>query len=251
MMRLIGVEITRASSRRLVRFMMLGAILVLIVVGIWVYVASDPDRFAGAFSMVDLPGVFEGTSLVMGMVGWLLGASFIGAEWANRTVEAQLTWEPRRLRLLAAKIIATLVVVSSVVVVLQFLLALALLPTAAIKGSTDVPPGWLGDVLEVGARVVFIGAFTAVVGFSVATVGRNSAAAMGFGFVYLAIFESVLRAFFDIGDWLVGDNIGLFLVGSDEVPGDRTATDAGVLLCVYAGLLFAGASAIFQRRDVT
>ena len=39
-------------------------------------------------------------------VGLVLAASFVGAEWQAGTFASMLTWEPRRQRVLAAKLVA-------------------------------------------------------------------------------------------------------------------------------------------------
>lgn len=250
MSRLLRVELFRLFSRRLIRALMALGLLLLVVVGIWVYVASDRTRFGG-FHLSDLPDIFGATSIIFAATAWLVGASFMGAEWHSRTVELQLTWEPRRSRVMAAKAAAAAISVAVLAVVYQGLLFLALYPAARFRGTATVPGDFASDVFRMGGKVVFLAVFGALMGFALATIGRNTAAALGVGFAYLAVFESLLRVLFDVEVWLLGDNMGLWMVGVDPFHPGRTATDAGVLLAAYALGLTALATAIFRRRDVT
>jgi hypothetical protein len=88
---------------------------------------------------------------------------------------------------------------------------------------------------------------------SLAMIGRNTAAALGVGFVYFAIVESLVRAFRpQWSDWLVSDNIALVLLGNRaEVFGmGHSVTEGVLLLAVYGGAMFLVALGFFKRRDL-
>ena len=53
-----------------------------------------------------LEGVLQGVSGALAVVGWALGASLVGAEFASRSMTTLLTWEPRRGRVFVAKAVA-------------------------------------------------------------------------------------------------------------------------------------------------
>ena len=225
--------IERGEPRRICRFTTLST--------------SDPG-----FRLKGLPDTFLGTSLVLVVAAWLVGASFIGAEWHTGNITTVLTWEPRRLRLLIAKLCACLIVVSVVALVLHVLLALALLPAAAFRGSTS---GFdLGETSAVVLRVIALADIGAVLGFALAAIGRNTAAALGAGFAYIAIVENVVRAWKpNWSRWLITDNAIFFVSGDPPIFefGDRGVTGAGALLAAYALGLFVLAAALFRARDVT
>lgn len=180
----------------------------------------------------------------------MLGASLIGAEWPSRSIATLLTWEPRRVRVAVAKILATVVVVFVGSVLLQAIFALALLPAAVFRGTTaGADATWLQGVVGIGSRVAAAASLAPVMGASIALLGRSTAAALGAGFVY-ALIEVFVRAFEDPTwqRWLLGENGGLFIVGRGTVG--RSVLGAGMFVsAVTIGLLLV-AIAQFQARDV-
>jgi hypothetical protein len=128
-----------------------------------------------------------------------------------------------------------------------------------VAGTRGIAEGtwtssWLRAVGGVVVRAAAVGSFAAVVGAAVATVGRNTAAALGAGFVYFAVVEGVIRGLRPAWQrWLVGDNATLFLTGIDDPfpPLNRTMTSSGLLLLAYAACLVAVAVAWFEARDLT
>jgi hypothetical protein len=209
--------------------------------------ASDPR-----FRYEDLTDVLGGLGVPLMMLGWLIGASSIGAEWHNRTITSLLTWEPRRVRVLVSKLAAAAVIVFVWIALLDVAFLLAMYPAAAFRGTLEgVDASWWGDAGGFIARTGMLAALAAALGLSIATVGRNTAAALGVGFVYLAVVENLIRAFKpQWGDWLIGDNIGLFLVGEEAGRLTHSRTAAGVLLLTYGTALFCGALIWFKRSEV-
>ncbi|HJR45027.1 MAG TPA: ABC transporter permease subunit [Actinomycetota bacterium] len=186
------------------------------------------------------------------MLGWILGASSIGAEWNNRTLTTTLTWESRRVRVLVAKMLALVLVVAVWILLLLVFYALAMYPAAAAHGITStVDSTVLGDMFESMLRVDALAVVFALLGFALATMGRNTAAALGVGFAYLAVVETIIRGFKpEWSDWLLGDNISLFLFGVGESPLTHGQTTAAVILVAYIGALLLAATALFRRREM-
>jgi hypothetical protein len=177
------------------------------------------------------------------MLGWLVGASFVGADWHNRTLTSTLTWEPRRIRLLSTKTLALSIVVFVWMVFLGIGLSAALFPAAAFEGITATvdAEAWRGHAIAI-LRVAGATTFAAWLGLALAVVGRNTAAALGVGFVYLAIVENLIRGFRPHwNDWLIGDNLGRFLVGTDR---------AALLLVAYTAALLFVAAFVFKTREI-
>jgi hypothetical protein len=89
---------------------------------------------------------------------------------------------------------------------------------------------------------------------AVAMVGRNTAAALGVGAIYLGVVEGLIRVYIhSSAAWLVGNNIAAFIGSSDglsPVKG-RSMAGAGILLATYAMGLLAVATGVFRARDVT
>lgn len=188
------------------------------------------------------------------MLAWLLGASFIGAESNNRTLTSTLTWEPRRVRVLAAKALSLVAIAFLWIVVLQTFLAGVLYPAAFFRGSLAGVDGpfWM-DLAAGAGRVGVMGMVASLMGFSLATAGKNTAAALGIGFAQLAIVEGLIRAFKPSwSEWLIGDNLSLFLLGAEDVNHlAHSQGAAGALLVTYALGLLLIATALFTRRELS
>jgi ABC-type transport system involved in multi-copper enzyme maturation permease subunit len=207
------------------------------------------------FRLSELADVFLGTSLILTLVGWVLGASAIGAEWHAGTVTTLLTWEPRRIRVMVAKIAVALGSVFLLSLAMQGLLGGALTLVAASRGSTVGADGaWLAEVVGVALRCAALGTFGAAVGFAFASVGRNTAGALGVAFGYFVVVENLVHAIWPKWHtWLVSENAANFLLtgSSEEGFTGRSGLGAGFYLLLVACALLAVAAAIYRARDVT
>jgi ABC-type transport system involved in multi-copper enzyme maturation permease subunit len=198
---------------------------------------------------------------VTGLGGFLivlflvLGATFVGAEWHSGSMATLLTWEPRRARVFVAKAAAAALFAFAATLAILAFLALGLLPAALFHGTTaGADGGWLLSTIGVAVRGASLGAFAAIVGLSIASLGRNTAAALGAAFVYFAILENFIRGLKPGWQpWLLSDNVATFLLAHapEDASFTRSPTIAALWLCSFA-LILAGASmAVFQRRDVS
>ncbi|MEV4710552.1 ABC transporter permease subunit [Micromonospora sp. NPDC049374] len=117
---------------------------------------------------------------ILGLVGFVVGASFVGAEWNTGGMMNLLLWRPKRLTVLLTKLGA----------LLTGLLALALPATAAWFGSMWLIANWRGTTegmtsgawqsfLITGLRGIVLALVAATVGFALASLGRHTAMALG------------------------------------------------------------------------
>ena len=194
------------------------------------------------------------TSIFLG-IGALIGAaSMVGAEWKANTFTTLLTWEPRRVRVAVAKLLAAAVLAFAIAVALQLLLAAALLPTILVRGSTEgADAAWAGHAAGGLVRSGALAALAAVLGGAVAMIGRSTSAALGAAFAYLAVVEAILRAWKPmLARWLLGENATIFLTGRrlDNAVFDRPVALASVTLVGYALALAALAVVTFRNRDI-
>jgi hypothetical protein len=208
-----------------------------------------------AFRLSDLKEIYIGTGVILALVAWMLAGSFIGAEWRAGTVSTMLTWEPRRIRVILAKAAVAVAMAFVGTVLLQAILGAALVPAAAFRGSTEgTDVVWLRETAGVVVRGATVSAVAAALGFSLAAVARNTAAAFGTAFAYMIVFEQILAVLRPGWQkWLLVVNVGVFLSGNPQDIGviGRSAFGAGLLLGAYAlGLVFV-ATALFRLRDVT
>jgi hypothetical protein len=174
----------------------------------------------------------------------------VGAEWQAGSFVTLLTWEPRRGRLLAAR----LVVVAAVGVVLSAallgLFTLALVPTAVMKGSAQGVDGhWWMTYAGAVLRLSGITGLAAAGGAALAMIGKRTTLAVAAVFGYLVFGEIVLRLFWAWArPWLLLRNIGLVAGGEDLIPDGSRVVGALVVLA-YAGSAIGAAFAVFSRRD--
>lgn len=207
------------------------------------------------FKLEALRGGFLGTTVPLVMLALMLGASFIGAEWRANTIATQLVWEPRRIRVAGAKVLAAIITAVGVYVFLQSMVALSLLPAALWRGTTDVPAGWLATTLGQLLRGAGLVAVAAAAGHALGSAGRNTGAALGFAFVYLMILEGGLIGSIWPGTrrWLAVGNSIIWVSGETDFENiaGRSVVGAGLVLAFYAAAMSAASIAIFRARDVS
>lgn len=209
--------------------------------------ASDPR-----FDYTEMEWQLATVAFPLIVLGWLMGASFIGAEWQHRTLTTTLTWEPRRSRVIAAKALAVAAVTFVWILIAQALFAAAMYPAAAFEGTVaGVDADFWLSLGGLALRIAGAASIGGLLGFSLATVGKNTAAAFGGGFLYLTAVEGLVRGLRPSwADWLIGDNLSLILVGSEDVNLGHSEVAAGLLLLTYTLALLALATLVFNRREM-
>jgi ABC-type transport system involved in multi-copper enzyme maturation permease subunit len=194
------------------------------------------------------------TVIALLMIGGLgAGASMIGAEWKFGTVTTQLTWEPRRTRIVAAKLIATAGCAFVIAVALQAVFSAGAAVVFAAKGSTQgMDADWYLSLAAAFARGGLLTAVAATLGASLALMMRNTAAPILLVFAYTAIVENIVRGVRPgWSRWLIGENIGVVVTAQTRaIDWDTTAIAAAATLVGYAAVLAVAAGASFHRRDI-
>lgn len=226
---------------------------------------TDP-RYFFARSM---PGNVVGVGIGVALLGLVLGAGAIGAEWSAGTFAGLLTWEPRRLRVLAAKLLALLGVVLLVAVAAIAVQVAAGWGIAATRGSTAGTTRsavWLITLRSL--RVLGVAGLFGLAGAALAGALRSTAGALGAVAGYVVAGEMVLRNLHPQWQrWLVSTNVNALVTGRTElfpVPGRRAtfgpaggsgyilhAPRGGLVLLLGVAALVAVCAVLLQRRDVT
>jgi ABC-type transport system involved in multi-copper enzyme maturation permease subunit len=265
---LLGVEFSRILARRLVRVLGALALLGIMVAGVVVFIQSHPVSGPAAaalreqvrvedprFHLTSYADVLMGTSGLLIFLLMVVGASLVGAEWHAGTMTTILTWEPRRARLMAAKVIAASAFAFVAFLLVEALLFGGLAPAALVRGTTEGLDGtWLRSTLGFAVRAGGLGALAAAVGFSIASVARNTGAAAGVAFAYIAILEPIVRGWKPKWQpWFVYDNAATFVLGHTAgfTSDARSTLGAGLVLVAYTLGMVLIAVAAFRRRDVT
>jgi len=253
---LLASEVRRLSSRRLLRVVAGLAVLSIAIATVIVAVRSTggPAPFGDRrFHLTLLTSVLGGISPILIIASWLLGASFIGAEWHAGSLATLMTWEPRRLRMIVAKLIACVGVVFVLVMLIQLLLGGGLAMVAALRGTVEgVDAAWVRTTIGVATRVAALSGLGAALGFAIASIARNTAAALGVGFAYTMVVENLIRGLRPGWvRWLMADNGFVFITGHGPSPSfGRTILQAGFLLAAYVAAALVVAIAFFRARDV-
>jgi hypothetical protein len=241
-------------SRHLVWIVFGLAVVAIAIAGVTVAIRSRPEVGADPrFPLTMLPDILKGTSIPLIIAGWLLGASFIGADWRAGSITTLLTWEPRRARVIVAKVLACAVSVFVLAMALQAVLGGILSLDAVFRGTTEgVDASWWRETGGVALRAATLTSVSSVVGFAVASIGRNTAAALGAGFAYIAVVENLVRGLRPGWQrWLFTDNAAVFITGDNvSFTFQRTMLQALALLAVYAAGLFTVSVVMFRSRDV-
>ncbi len=203
-------------------------------------------------------------------LAFLLGATFVGAEWSTRSMVALLFWEPRRLRVMATKL-AVLAGASAVLGVLAQAtwLLVARVLIAPTRGTTAVPDGTWGELLAGAGRGVVLVVLLGLLGFGIANLLRNTAAAFGAAFVWFVVAENVLRGLVPVlRPYLLTESAAALLteggarVYVDEPSFDGTGSfttsreivvgnlQGGLVLAAVVAAVVALGVLLFARRDL-
>ncbi len=216
-----------------------------------------------------LPDGARAVAVGVAILAFLVGASFVGADWHHGTMQALLFWEPRRPRVLLAKALALVAVAVAFAAALQAVVYALTFLTAATRGSTEgVTAGLQMSVLLTALRGMIVVAVTALLGYAVSGLARITAASLGVAFVYFVIVENVLRGYRP--GWrryLFSENVTAVLLKRIEITPPEAVMygDMGmgytpqylggvrgvVTLAVYMALLLGAFFVTFTRRDVT
>jgi hypothetical protein len=200
---------------------------------------------------------------------FLVGATWIGAEWSARSLVAWLFWAPRRMRVIGAKlaVLAGGTVLIGAAAQLAWLGMAGLLNAVAGSGSS-LPGGFWGSLLATEARCVLLAVLAAGLGFGLANLVRNTGAALGIGFVYFSIVETAIRILRPTWEpFLLSNNAaglvspgGVSVFVQDGTPGPDglvhpteyviTNLQGAVLLGGVTVVVVAAGMVLFARRDL-
>lgn len=246
-MRLVLVELRRLLSRRLVRLLGLLVAGGIALAGLLVYVRAGTATFGPG----SLAGTLGGTTGPLVLLAWMVGASFVGAEWATGSMVTTMTWEPRRMRLFVAKAAALVAFAFVATLAVQALLSAALLPGFSRAGGPS-PPGWATEAFGVALRGAGLAVILGAIGLSVASIARNTAASVGLGFGYLLVLELLLASLVPrLQPWLITWNAVPFVSGDTLQDIGRTPAEGGLVLAAYAAAALVAAGLRFRTADVT
>jgi ABC-2 type transport system permease protein len=232
---------------------------------------ADFSLTATPFDQIGQVAMLLSAFLAM-LAAYLVGSSFIGAEYSTGSLANWLTFVPERLKVYGSKLLAVVLAAAVAGAVVNFLmLGLAALITKAYDG----PLVGGGHLAATGGRAVVMAVVAGVVGFVLALISRHTVAALGAVLGYLVV-AAVLGGLAQNADgplawlppWMPENNVQAFLLhGSTYTQFRETVTAEGtsgdslerhitfghsaVYWLVVLVVAVVGAALVFRRRDVT
>jgi ABC-type transport system involved in multi-copper enzyme maturation permease subunit len=190
-----------------------------------------------------------GVGLPTGIATIVVGAWMAGVEYGQGTIRRALTADPRRLRLVGAK----LAVVLGAVTALSVVPALAAAPLLSALGAS-IP---VDATLQEGLAYLVNNLIYAVVGFALALLTRSMAGGMALALAFGFVIDPALSAIPSVGDYSLGGAVIEIIraIGSDTMNFGQTAEDPELaraipVAAVWVAGLVGAAVARFTRSDV-
>ena len=252
MIRLVRSEWTKLFTTRVWLGLMLGACLLVggssaLIVGFAgtqqngrsVPPVGDPQFEQAAFSQATAASVLF---LILGIIG-------MTQEYRHRTATPTFLTEPRRWRVVAAKLAAYALVAAPFAVLV---LAVDVLVVTVYAGARGAAPSLSGENLRIVLTSGLVLVIYAVIGVGVGALLKNQVGAIVGALVYLFVVEGLVRsipATSGAYKWMPGGGLEA-MTATFEGP-DLLSASAGGLLLVGYGLLAALLGTLLAvRRDV-
>jgi hypothetical protein len=216
---------------------------------------------------------------LLALLAFAVGASFVGAEWSSGGMMNLLLWRPRRVPVLLGKLCTLVLGMLTTGIVLSVAWVAAVYGVASERGDTSrITSGLLTSLALADARALALMLAAAVLGFGIASLGRNTATALGLAIGYVVVLEIGTRIVLQIASvarpqrFFLSNYALAWLAKSQEYWDDtpcRRAAAAGlggecqpvrwmlhmnqslVLGAVLVGLVVIWAFVSFRRRDIT
>ena len=199
-------------------------------------------------------GLMAGLAAASSMFGvitlsfWALATA---TDYSSGLIRLLVAAEPRRWRLLAAKVVALALVTAAATTVAAVVNLLVVMPAAGTAGISTA--AWGTDLINVVASAwlhLYIAVCVwGVIGLVIATLARSAAVAISVGVGYLLVVESLVKMLKDVpSDWLLGTTLGAV------ASGGTSAVSFGAALTLALGYVTLGlvaAGVVYIRRDVT
>jgi ABC-type transport system involved in multi-copper enzyme maturation permease subunit len=190
--------------------------------------------------------VLSQPSAVTSMAMFILGILVVAGEYRQRTILGTFLAEPRRLRVITAKLLAvgvTGVVIAAITYAVTSAVAISLY---ADKGVHHVPV----DIAHIGVGTVLSAATYGLLGVAVGALTRNTVAAIIGGLIWFQVFEVAIleNAVPSLAKWFpVGASQGLTSLDTSRF---LPPAGAAAVLVGWAAVLVLAAARLSIRREL-
>ena len=271
MIRLTVTEFKRLMSRRMTLAFPAGLALLMIggiVIAYFVIVndeGNEPNLVDDVAGGVGLDSYFTPIAILLPLMAFVIGASYFGADVKTGVIEQILTWEPRRMRLLAARVMSGLVGVAAVVALLVLFYVVLTFVLAGLVGTVDGTTGeFWGNLAKAVLRISAAGALFCAFGIGVTVITNHSLASIVGFVIYWFIIDNLIAVFLPRVSVLTPiTNATAFADGSDveRLEGSVFSGDvdtivshgwvtAGIILAAWSLLMVVVGAVLFNRRDI-
>ena len=250
-MNLVKAELMKSTSTRMVWGLLAGALgLTLLNVVANVLTAGQEGAGPPLDTAQGLRNVFGASSGATVFV-LMLGVLSVTGEIRHGTITTSFLAVPRRMKLVAAKLVALPILAAGFAAAVTLLTVVIAVPLIAVREGNVA---W-GDAGLVG---VLAGSFAAITLYPVLGIGfacliRNQVAAVISALVWVLIAEAILVSFVpEIGKWTPGGAAAAMTRLAPVSGGELLSPAAGALIFVAYGALLAAIGAhTTLRRDIT
>jgi hypothetical protein len=262
---LVWVDMRRSMHRELIRWMLALAVFGCVFAGVIAFLTSgDQVKLAADgehpayMARWWVPGTGDGFLLVAAMflvIGAVIcGASFAGAEWRAGTITTTLTWDSARARFHAARTGAAVVMSFVIALALQVLFMVSLAPSVWVHGTTDgVDAAWWRSLILGMLRIALATVLVCVLAASIATIGRNTSAALVAIAAWAMVIERTIAGLRpQWARFMISENVAIFVPWTPlrDAEFDRGPAISLITLLAYTALIVLAAVWSFRRRDI-
>jgi ABC-2 type transport system permease protein len=152
----------------------------------------DPDWYMPAtFDFLKgFPPMLTTMAAVLALVAFVIGASYVGAEWSSGGMMNLLLWRPRRLQVLSTKLSALLVGMTVLTVVVAAIWTAVFYGIARTRGvTTGLTSGAWQSIGLTELRALILVLAAGALGFGLASLGRHTAMALGVAIGVIVVFQ--------------------------------------------------------------
>lgn len=136
------------------------------------------------------PSMATTLAALLGVAAFVIGASYVGAEWNSGGMMNLLLWRPQRLRVLGTKLAALLVGLTALTVVVSAVWTGVFRLIAELRGTADgMTSGAWQSIGLMELRGLGLVVVAGAAGFGLASLGRHTAMALGAAIGVIVIFQ--------------------------------------------------------------
>ena len=199
-----------------------------------------------------------GAGVAMVFVAFVIGASFVGAEFGAGSLSTQLIFEPRRTRVIAVKAVAVGVGLAITAVALSLYIGLLMFAGSSLRGVVHgLDTTWFaaraGDLVRVAGATALAG----IVAYAITVVARRTVAAVA-GLLIVGWVSAIIGSLHR-WHWVAKYNPATALIimavdprrhAGENDPSALSLRGAIASSCLWALALTIVAAVAFNRREV-